>query len=72
MTNRHAEHQGQIVVSAVGLPARGKTAVSRSLERYMRWLGVSVKGAGFRARDAADQTVFSLGDYVRSTRSDAR
>ncbi|KEI40350.1 uncharacterized protein L969DRAFT_621012 [Mixia osmundae IAM 14324] len=36
----------------VGLPARGKTHVSHSLERYLRWLGVRTE-------------VFSLGDYRR-------
>lgn len=34
------------------LPARGKTHVSRSLCRYLRWLGVSTK-------------VFSVGNYRR-------
>lgn len=34
------------------LPARGKTHASRSLCRYMRWLGVSTK-------------VFSVGNYRR-------
>ena len=45
-------HAGQILVSIVGLPARGKTHISRSLERYLRWLGVRTK-------------VFSLGDFRR-------
>ncbi|KAF9437889.1 hypothetical protein BGZ76_010671 [Entomortierella beljakovae] len=36
----------------VGLPARGKTHVSRSLSRYLRWLGVQTK-------------VFSVGNYRR-------
>jgi hypothetical protein len=34
------------------LPARGKTHVSRSLSRYLRWLGVQT-------------AVFSLGNYRR-------
>lgn len=38
----------------VGLPARGKTHISRSLERYLRWLGVKT-------------AVLSLGDYRRKT-----
>lgn len=35
-------------------PNRGKTHVSRSIERYIRWLGVKVG-------------TFSLGDYRRKT-----
>ncbi|GAA5932716.1 bifunctional nucleoside/nucleotide kinase/histidine phosphatase family protein [Sporobolomyces koalae] len=45
-------HAGQILLVFVGLPARGKTHVSRSVERYLRWLGVKVE-------------VFSLGDHRR-------
>jgi len=45
-------HAGQILISVVGLPARGKTHISRSLDRYLRWLGVKAK-------------VFSLGDHRR-------
>ncbi|KAG0173407.1 hypothetical protein DFQ28_001581 [Apophysomyces sp. BC1034] len=45
-------HAGAVAVITVGLPARGKTHVSRSLCRYMRWLGVSTK-------------VFSVGNYRR-------
>ncbi|KZT50960.1 bifunctional 6-phosphofructo-2-kinase/fructose-2,6-bisphosphate 2-phosphatase [Calocera cornea HHB12733] len=45
-------HAGKILIVAVGLPARGKTHVSRALERYLRWLGVKTQ-------------VFSLGDYRR-------
>lgn len=45
-------HAGQILISTIGLPARGKTHISRSLERYLRWLGVRTK-------------VFSLGDFRR-------
>lgn len=45
-------HAGQILLAFVGLPARGKTHVSRSVERYLRWLGVKTQ-------------VFSLGDYRR-------
>lgn len=38
----------------VGLPARGKTHISRALERYLRWTGVKTQ-------------VVSLGDYRRKT-----
>jgi predicted kinase len=41
-----------IFIPLVGLPARGKTHIARSLERYLRWLGVKTR-------------VFSLGDYRR-------
>ncbi|KAI9497627.1 6-phosphofructo-2-kinase-domain-containing protein [Zychaea mexicana] len=45
-------HAGAVAIITVGLPARGKTHVSRSLCRYLRWLGVSTK-------------VFSVGNYRR-------
>ncbi|KAF9287777.1 hypothetical protein BGZ88_008459 [Linnemannia elongata] len=45
-------HAGAIAIILVGLPARGKTAISRSLYRYLRWLGVQSK-------------VFSVGNYRR-------
>ncbi|KAI9289923.1 6-phosphofructo-2-kinase-domain-containing protein [Umbelopsis sp. AD052] len=45
-------HAGAIAIITVGLPARGKTHVSRSLCRYLRWLGVPTK-------------VFSVGNYRR-------
>lgn len=45
-------HAGKILVITVGLPARGKTHISRSLERYLRWMGVKTQ-------------VVSLGDYRR-------
>ncbi|KAF8323275.1 bifunctional 6-phosphofructo-2-kinase/fructose-2,6-bisphosphate 2-phosphatase [Clavulina sp. PMI_390] len=53
-------HAGKILIVAVGLPglprpcpiARGKTHISRALERYLRWMGVTTQ-------------VFSLGDYRR-------
>ncbi|KAH8089052.1 6-phosphofructo-2-kinase-domain-containing protein [Filobasidium floriforme] len=45
-------HAGLILLVTVGLPARGKTHVSRSLERYLRWLGVKTR-------------CYSLGDYRR-------
>ncbi|KAG9120815.1 hypothetical protein FRC07_003541 [Ceratobasidium sp. 392] len=45
-------HAGNILIICVGLPARGKTHISRAIERYLRWMGVKIK-------------VFSLGDYRR-------
>ncbi|KAG7094792.1 hypothetical protein E1B28_005607 [Marasmius oreades] len=45
-------HAGKILVITVGLPARGKTHISRALERYLRWMGVKT-------------IVVSLGDYRR-------
>lgn len=46
-------HSGRIVISTVGLPARGKTHTSVALARYLRWLGVKTR-------------IFHLGDYRRS------
>ncbi|THU84353.1 bifunctional 6-phosphofructo-2-kinase/fructose-2,6-bisphosphate 2-phosphatase [Dendrothele bispora CBS 962.96] len=47
-------HAGKILVITIGLPARGKTHISRALERYLRWMGVKTN-------------VVSLGDYRRKT-----
>ncbi|SGY81120.1 BQ5605_C009g05464 [Microbotryum silenes-dioicae] len=66
-------HAGQILLAFVGLPARGKTHVSRSVERYLRWLGVKIEGEhhyhtinsmSVRLTPALP-TVFSLGDHRR-------
>ncbi|EMR10439.1 hypothetical protein PNEG_03608 [Pneumocystis murina B123] len=45
-------HGGKIAIIMVGLPARGKTHLSVSICRYLRWLGVKTH-------------VFHLGDYRR-------
>ncbi|KAI6043915.1 6-phosphofructo-2-kinase-domain-containing protein [Pisolithus marmoratus] len=45
-------HAGKILILTVGLPARGKTHISRALERYLRWMGVKTH-------------VVSLGDHRR-------
>jgi len=42
---------GQVIVM-VGLPARGKTYISKKLTRYLNWIGVNTK-------------VFNAGDYRR-------
>lgn len=52
-------HAGKILVCTVGLPARGKTHISRALERYLRWTGVKVQ-------------VISLGDYRRKVLGSAQ
>ncbi|KAL1915589.1 uncharacterized protein VTP21DRAFT_6713 [Calcarisporiella thermophila] len=46
------EHFGVIAIITVGLPARGKTHIARSLTRYLRWLGIQTR-------------VFSVGNYRR-------
>ncbi|KAI9620251.1 hypothetical protein H4Q26_013820 [Puccinia striiformis f. sp. tritici PST-130] len=50
-------HAGLVLICVVGLPARGKTHVSRSIDRYLRWLGVKSE-------------VFSLGDHRRKVIGD--
>jgi len=44
------------VIAMVGLPARGKTYISKKLSRYLNWIGVNTK-------------VFNLGDYRRRMES---
>ncbi|KAL7663526.1 KOW domain-containing protein [[Candida] zeylanoides] len=45
-------HAGKICIAIAGLPGRGKTHLSVSLTRYLRWLGVKTHS-------------FHLGDYRR-------
>lgn len=45
-------HAGAIAIVTVGLPARGKTHICRSLRRYLNWVGVKTE-------------VFHVGDYRR-------
>lgn len=40
------------VIAMVGLPARGKTYISRKLTRYLNWVGLKTK-------------VFNVGEYRR-------
>ena len=40
------------VICMVGLPARGKTYISKKLSRYLNWIGISTK-------------VFNVGSYRR-------
>ncbi|XP_075236969.1 6-phosphofructo-2-kinase/fructose-2,6-biphosphatase isoform X2 [Lycorma delicatula] len=40
------------VIAMVGLPARGKTYISKKLSRYLNWIGINTK-------------VFNLGEYRR-------
>ena len=69
------------LIVMIGLPARGKTYVSKKLTRYLNWIGVPTKGVlgggsarrrGVCLRDAASLThvslvskVFNLGVYRR-------
>jgi signal recognition particle GTPase len=32
------------VIAMAGLPARGKTYISRKLARYLHWIGIKTKG----------------------------
>lgn len=54
MTNRQASlrREGKLVLSMVGLPARGKTAIARRLKRHLTW-------AGYRTE------IFNVGNYRR-------
>lgn len=50
-------HAGKICIALAGLPGRGKTHLSVSLTRYLRWLGVKTHS-------------FHLGDYRRASGAD--
>lgn len=50
------------LIVMVGLPARGKTYISKKLTRYLNWIGVPTKGDGFtfclHQKDRADVGCF--------------
>lgn len=50
-------HAGKICIALAGLPGRGKTHLSVSLTRYLRWLGVKTHS-------------FHLGNYRRASAED--
>ncbi|KAG7660455.1 uncharacterized protein J8A68_006036 [[Candida] subhashii] len=50
-------HAGKIIIALAGLPGRGKTHLSVSLTRYLRWLGVKTHS-------------FHLGNYRRASAED--
>lgn len=33
------------VIAMVGLPARGKTYISKKLSRYLNWIGINTRGS---------------------------
>lgn len=59
----------------VGLPARGKTYISKKLTRYLNWIGMPTKGtpepSGRRGAvfdtpfPCFDPAVFNVGEYRR-------
>lgn len=52
MNNVNSPH----VIAMVGLPARGKTYISKKLARYLNWIGIFTK-------------VYNLGEYRRNATS---
>lgn len=40
------------LIVTVGLPARGKTYISKKLTRYLNWIGVPTRGRASRAEVA--------------------
>ncbi|XP_062598291.1 6-phosphofructo-2-kinase/fructose-2,6-bisphosphatase 3-like isoform X5 [Saccostrea cucullata] len=49
--------QKPTVISMVGLPARGKTYMSKKLTRYLNWIGIKTKA-------------FNVGEYRREVCTD--
>lgn len=47
MAKKYGEHNSSTstphVIAMVGLPARGKTYISKKLSRYLNWIGVNTK-----------------------------
>ncbi|KAK6202665.1 6-phosphofructo-2-kinase [Scheffersomyces amazonensis] len=56
-------HAGKIIISLAGLPGRGKTHLSVSLTRYLRWLGVKTHSfhlSNYRRASAEDDLTHDL------------
>ncbi|KAL8569432.1 hypothetical protein ACOMHN_054147 [Nucella lapillus] len=47
------------VIAMVGLPARGKTYISKKLTRYLNWIGISTRA-------------FNVGEYRRAATNSYR
>ncbi|KAK6873833.1 putative 6-phosphofructo-2-kinase/fructose-2,6-bisphosphatase [Candida tropicalis] len=63
-------HAGQIIIILTGLPGRGKTHLSVSLTRYLRWLGVNTFPfhlGNYRRANAVDDVTHDL--FVPSPKS---
>ncbi|XP_043092547.1 6-phosphofructo-2-kinase/fructose-2,6-bisphosphatase 3-like [Puntigrus tetrazona] len=59
------------VIVMVGLPARGKTYISRKLTRYLNWIGIPTKvfNVGEYRREAVKH--YSSYDFFKSDNEDA-
>ncbi|XP_050412213.1 6-phosphofructo-2-kinase/fructose-2,6-bisphosphatase isoform X3 [Patella vulgata] len=59
------------VISMVGLPARGKTYISKKLTRYLNWIGIATKvfNVGEYRRAATDQ--YKNHDFFRADNKEA-
>lgn len=57
--HRHCRSSRWVCYLAALMEARGKTHISRALERYLRWMGVKTR-------------VYSLGDYRRKVLGGAK
>ncbi|KAL6453865.1 hypothetical protein SBY92_005440 [Candida maltosa Xu316] len=63
-------HAGQIIIILTGLPGRGKTHLSVSLTRYLRWLGVNTYPfhlGNYRRANAVDDVTHDL--FVPTSKS---
>uniref|UniRef100_A0A8C1YP40 6-phosphofructo-2-kinase domain-containing protein n=1 Tax=Cyprinus carpio TaxID=7962 RepID=A0A8C1YP40_CYPCA len=56
------------VIVLIGLPARGKTYISKKLTRYLNWIGVPTKGERKMrvVLSGAPSTYFCVYNYLRS------
>ncbi|KAK5082616.1 6-phosphofructo-2-kinase [Exophiala xenobiotica] len=57
MTERHAMPSNKLIIVMVGLPARGKSYITKKLARYLNWLQL-------------ETTIFNVGERRRATACD--
>ncbi|VDI21887.1 6-phosphofructo-2-kinase / fructose-2,6-biphosphatase 1 [Mytilus galloprovincialis] len=60
------------VISMVGLPARGKTYMSKKLTRYLNWIGIKTKAFNVGEYRRAATEAYRTHDFFRADNKEAQ